>query len=95
MEEDTAAVGWDELGLVPEIEVDVEEAYEDLNVQPITMDRTSDSPHPPSPRQAAALDRALGDADINNNESDFDPVGSVLAEVPSTQPETPSKHRSR
>jgi len=41
------------------------------------------------------LDKALGDVDQNNNEPDFDPVGSVLAEVPSTQPETPPKRLSR
>ena len=91
VEDDTTG----ESGMNPEIEVDVEEAYEDLNVQPITMNRTSDSPHPPSPRQAAALDRALDDIDINNNEPDFDPLGSVLAEVPSTKPETPPKRHSR
>jgi len=46
------------------------------------------------PRQAAALDKAVAGIDANNSEPDFDPVGSVLAEVPSTQPETPPSHQS-
>ena len=93
--EDTQGVGWDESGMDPEIEVDITEECEDLNVQLVTMDRSSDSPHPPSPHQAAALDEALAHTDANNNERDFHPVVSVLTEVPSTQPETPPTRRPR
>ena len=79
----------------PEIEVDITEECEDLNTQIISMDRSSDSPHPPSPRQGAALDEAIARTDINNNELDFDPITSVLTEMLSTQPETPPARRPR
>ena len=93
--EDAQGVGWDDSGMDPEVEVDITEECEDLNTQIITMDRSSDSLHPSLPRQAAALDEAIARTDVNNNERDFDPVTSVLTEVPSTQPETPPARRPR
>jgi len=45
-EDDASGVGWDDSGMAPEVvDVVLVEEYKDLNVHPITMDRTSDSPH--------------------------------------------------
>ena len=53
-------MGWDDAGMAPEVsDIVLTEEYEDLNVHPVTMDRTSDSPHPTLPSQAAALDLSL------------------------------------
>ena len=58
-EDDASGVGWDDSGMAPEVaDVVLTEEYEDLNVHPVTMDRTSDSPRPTSPTQAEALDRS-------------------------------------
>ena len=44
--------------MAPEVsDLVLAEEYEDLNVHPVTMDRTSDSPEPTSPNQAAALEK--------------------------------------
>ena len=88
VEDDKIEKGTDSLGMAPEIVIDLEEELEDLNTDLLTMDRQSDSPHPLSPRQTAALDGALVEIDRSNNDPDFDPVSTVLAEVPSTQPTT-------
>ena len=89
VEDDDIEGGTDSMGMAPEIMIDLEEELEDLNTDLLTMDcRQSDSPHPLSPRQTAALDGALAGIDENNNDPDFDPVSTVLAEVPSTQPTT-------
>jgi len=47
VEDDEVMGGTDEIGMAPEIEVDLETECEDLNAD-IMMDRQSDSPHPPS-----------------------------------------------
>jgi len=73
-EDDASGVGWDDSGMAPEVaDVVLAEEYEDLNVHLIMMDRTSDSPHPTSPNQAAALDRALS-VTIDNDGPDLDTV---------------------
>jgi len=66
-EDDSLGGGWDESGMALEVAVVLEEELEDLNMQPITMDQDSDSPHPLSPHQAAALDEAV----FNNREPDL------------------------
>jgi len=93
LEEDKQGGGWDESGMAPEFVVTIPEELVDLNVQPVTMDqdRESDSPHPPSPRQAAALDQALEGIVPETQEVDWDV--EVLREVPSTQPATPPLFR--
>ena len=86
-EDDASGVGWDDSGMAPEVEdVILAEEYEDLNVHPVTMDRTSDSPQPSSPRQAAALDEAIL-VTIGNDGPDVDSVGLEM-EFLSTQPPT-------
>jgi len=80
-------VGWDDSGMAPEVEdVILAVEYEDLNVHPVTMDRTSDSPQPSLPRQAAALDEDIL-VTIGNDGPDVDSVGLEM-EYLSTQPPT-------
>jgi len=86
VEDDEIEGGTGSLGMAPEIVINLEEELEDLNTDLLTMDRQSDSPHPLSPRQTVVLDGALAEIERNNNDPDFDPVSTVLAEVPSTQP---------
>ena len=59
--------------MVPEVEGIAEEEMEDLNVQPVGMDRHSDSPNPVSPHQAAYLDIAV-DEQLGSNEPDSLPL---------------------
>jgi len=56
VEDDDIIGGSDDLGMAPEIVVNLEEEVKDLNTDLLTMDRQSDSPHPPLPRAAAALE---------------------------------------
>ena len=71
--------------MAPEVsDIVLAEEYEDLNVHPVTMDRTSDSPHPTSPSQAAALDRSLV-VTIDNDGPDVDSVEFEMNFL-STQP---------
>ena len=88
VEDDKLIAGDDGIGTgpAPEIEVDLELEYEDLNVDSNTWDVRTDSPEPHSPRQADALDCCVLGLEPTPDAS-FD----VLREVPSTQPETPSK----
>ena len=84
-EDDASGVGWDDSGMAPEVaDVVLAEEYEDLNVHPVTMDRTSDSPRPTSPSQAAALDRSLV-VTIDNDGPDVDSVEFEMNFL-STQP---------
>jgi len=84
VEDDEVMGGTDEIGMAPEIKVDLETECEDLNADLITMDRQSDSPHPHSPRAADALDQYT-----RNNRPPVDIPFNVLRVVPSTQPVTP------
>jgi len=91
VEDDTIQGGMDEHGMVPEIVVDLEQEVEDLNTDLLTTDRQSDSPHPTSPSQEAALDIGVA-GDAPPMDVDLD----VLTVVPSAQPEPPETplHRS-
>ena len=85
-EDDASGVGWDDSGMAPEVsDIILAEEYEDLNVHPVTMDRTSDSPEPTSPNQAAALEKTLM-VTIGNDGPDEDSVGFEMV-IPSTQPD--------
>jgi len=84
VEDDDIIGGDNDVGMAPEIVVNLEEEVEDLNTDLLVMDRQSDSPHLPSPRVVAALDLYT----LNNVplvELPFD----VLKVVLSTQPVTP------
>jgi len=91
LEEGRQEGGWDESSMAPEFVVTLPEAWEDLNLQPVTMDRDWDSPHPLSPRQTASLDRAVEETVSGSQGTDLDT--EVLHEVPSTQPATPPPSR--
>ena len=84
VEDDDILGGEDLQGMAPEIVVNLQEEVEDLNTDLLTMDRQSDSPHPLSPRAAAALDQ-----DIAGGQPPDDAPFDVLRVVPSTQPVTP------
>jgi len=84
VEDDDIVGGGDDLGMAPEVVVNLKEEVEDLNTDLISMDRQLDSPHPLSPSTVAALDRDLSTNNVSA-EAPFD----VLHVVPSTQPETP------
>ena len=57
--------------MAPKFVVTIPEELEDLNLQPVTMDRESDSPHLLSPPQAASLDRAVEVTVVSRQETDF------------------------
>ena len=100
VEDDEIVGGVDTQGMVPEVEVDLEEEVEDLNADLLTTDRQSDSPHALSPRQKDEFEEPMESEPIdrNNNDPDFDPVDCVLVEVPSAQPpspKTPSRRVTR
>ena len=85
MEYDSLIAGTDSQGLVPEIEVDIEEEVEDLNADLVTMDRQYDSPEPASPNMATALAESVAEDTTFEIGTELD----VLTIVPSTQPPSP------
>ena len=87
VEEEKQEGGWDENSMAPEFVVTIPKELDDLNLQPVTMDRKSDSPHSLSPCQAASLDRAVEVTVSSRQQTDLDT--EVLREVPSTQPASP------
>jgi len=84
VEDDDIRGGGDDIGMAPEIVVNLEEKVEDPNMDLLTMDCQSDSPHPPSPRVVAALEEYT-----SNNVPPVEVPFDILHVVPSTQPVTP------
>ena len=82
VKDDSIVGGQDEFGMVPEIVVGLKGELEDLNVDPISMDRDSDSPHPPFPTKATVLDSTV------QAEVVLDTISAVLREMPLMQPRT-------
>jgi len=78
-QDDSVVGGQHEFGMAPEIVVRLEGELEDLNVEPLTMDRECDSPPPPSLTQMAVLDSVV-QADVAP-----DTIAEILPEVPSAQ----------
>jgi len=93
-EDDTAGIGWDESGMIPEEAISTAEGHEDPDAQPITMDVTTDSPQPMSPKPAAALDEAVL-VTIQNDGWATDSVPVDLGDMTASKQAMPPTPRSR